>query len=288
MLFQSTLLAPKNKIYTQEADPGVSVSKAQILFVPHGGGPLPLLSDPAHQKLISFLKEIPSKLHQPDLILVISAHWEESNTVVFGTGEIPLLYDYYGFPEKAYQIQYPVPGSEEKALDLVSVLEGAGISSTFNQKRGYDHGVYVPLALMYPEANIPVIQISLMKSLDPRQHLELGAALSPLLEENILILGSGFSLHNMRAFDWQNPQSSDPLNDSFQDWLISVCTASSGKQDRDEQLSNWESAPNSRYCHPREEHLLPLHVCAGLAEDNAEKVFDDSILGKRSVSFLWR
>ena len=200
----------------------MSVSKAQILFVPHGGGPLPLLSDLAHKKLISFLKEIPSKLHQPDLILVISAHWEESSPVVFGTGEIPLLYDYYGFPEEAYQIQYPVPGSEEKALDLVSVLERAGISSAFNQKRGYDHGVYVPLALMYPEANIPVIQISLMKSLDPRQHLDLGAALSPLLEENILILGSGFSFHNMRAFDWQNPQSSDPLNDSFQDWLISA------------------------------------------------------------------
>ena len=137
----------------------MSVSKAQILFVPHGGGPLPLVSDPAHQKLISFLKEIPSKLHQPDLILVISAHWEESSPVVFGTGEIPLLYDYYGFPEEAYQIQYPVPGSEEKALDLLSVLEGAGILSAFNHNRGYDHGVYVPLALIYPEANIPVIQL---------------------------------------------------------------------------------------------------------------------------------
>ena len=94
MLFLSTLSTPKNEISTQEADPGVSVSKAQILFVPHGGGPLPLLSDPAHQKLISFLKEIPSKLHQPDLILVISAHWEESNPFIFGTGKIPLLYDY--------------------------------------------------------------------------------------------------------------------------------------------------------------------------------------------------
>ena len=93
MLFQSTLLTPKKKISTQEADPGVRVSKAQILFVPHGSGPLPLLSDPAHQKLISFLEEIPSKLHQPDLILVISAHWEESTPVVFGTGEITLLYD---------------------------------------------------------------------------------------------------------------------------------------------------------------------------------------------------
>ena len=92
----------------------MSVSKAQILFVPHGGGPLPLLSDPAHQKLISFLKEIPSKLHQPDLILVISAHWEESNPIVFGTGEIPLLYDYYGFPEKAYQIHTLFPDQKKK------------------------------------------------------------------------------------------------------------------------------------------------------------------------------
>ena len=120
-----------------------------------------------HQKLILFLKEIPSKLHQPDLILVISAHWEESNPVIFGTGKIPLLYDYYGFPEEAYQIQYPAPGSEEKALYMVSVHEREGISCALNQNRGYDHGVYVPLALMYHEANIPVIQISLMKSLDP-------------------------------------------------------------------------------------------------------------------------
>ena len=179
----------------------MSASKAQILYIPHGGGPLPLLSDPAHQKLISFLKEIPSTLNQPDLILVISAHWEESNPVIFGTGEIPLLYDYYGFPEEAYQIQYPAPGSEEKALDIVSVFERNGILSSLNHNRGYDHGVYVPLALMYPEANIPVIQISLLKSLDPRQHLGLGVALSPLLEENILILGSGFSFHNMKSFD---------------------------------------------------------------------------------------
>ena len=102
MLFLSTLSTPKNKIFTHIADSGVSVSKAQILFVPHGGGPLPLLSDSANQKLISFLMEIPSKLHQPDLILVISAHWEESTPVVFGTGKIPLLYDFYGFPEEVY------------------------------------------------------------------------------------------------------------------------------------------------------------------------------------------
>ena len=266
----------------------MSVSKAQVLYIPHGGGPLPLLSDPSHESIISFLRDIPSKLHRPDMILVISAHWEELHPVIFATGLKPLLYDYHGFPEEAYQIQYPAPGFEEKASEIGALLKHAGIPSSIDRDRGYDHGVFVPLALMYPNADIPVIQISLLRSLDPKQHIEFGQALSPLLDENILILGSGFSFHNMQAFNWRNTQSEDPVNDSFQNWLISVCTDESSKVERNKKLIDWESAPGARYCHPREEHLLPLHVCAGIAEGNAELVYNGTTLGKRSVGFLWR
>lgn len=266
----------------------MKLSKAQILYIPHGGGPLPLMSDPGHAKIIDFLRSIPAKIHQPDLILVISAHWEESQPVLFGTGGNPLLYDYYGFPDSAYQIQYPAPGAEKKITGIISTLEKAGFKGTMNRDRGYDHGVFVPLALMYPNADIPVIQISLLDSLDPKQHINLGKALSPLLRENVLVLGSGFSFHNMRAFSWGGDQSPDPQNEAFQDWLIDVCTGPHEKHVRDERLVNWEQAPGARYCHPREEHLLPLHVCQGMARGKAELVFDDHTLSKRAVGFLWR
>ena len=155
-------------------------------FVPPGG--VPLLSDPAHQKLISFLKEIPSKLHQPDLILVISAHWEESTRSI-GTGKF-LLYDYW-IPGGSLPDQYPVPGSEEKALDLVSVLEKQ-VFLVLSIKTGDTIMESMSHWLMYPEANIPVIGISLMKSLDQKQHLDLGAALSPYLKKTFSSWAPGF------------------------------------------------------------------------------------------------
>ena len=266
----------------------MSSKKAQILYIPHGGGPLPLMSDPGHEQIIKFLREIPEKLHRPELILVISAHWEATQPVLFGTGGNPLLYDYYGFPESAYQIQYPAPGAEEKSEEIISMLNESGYQASLDRDRGYDHGVFVPLALMYPEANIPTIQISMLNSLDPEDHLRLGQALSPLLEENVLILGSGFSFHNMRAFVWRNTPSKDDKNEAFQDWLIDVCTGSHDKEERNRLLSNWEQAPGARYCHPREEHLLPLHVCQGMADGSAELVFDDYTLGKRALGLLWK
>jgi aromatic ring-opening dioxygenase catalytic subunit (LigB family) len=222
------------------------------------------------------------------MILVISAHWEESGPVLFGTGGNSLLYDYYGFPQEAYEIQYPAPGAEDELKKIITLLERANFHSSMHKDRGYDHGVFVPLALMYPEANIPVIQLSLLKSLDPKQHIELGKALSPLLDENILILGSGFSFHNMNAFVWRNTQVADTQNESFQDWLIEVCTSDLEHHDRESLLIDWESAPGARYCHPREEHLLPLHVCVGMATTGAELVFDDYTLGKRAIGLLWK
>lgn len=140
---------------------------------------------------------------------------------------------------------------------------------------------------MYPQADIPCLQLSLLRGLNPSAHIALGKALRGLRNENILVIGSGFSFHNMMAFSWQGIGVPDPANDAFQNWLIEVCTGPLPQLEREQRLIDWEKAPSARYCHPREEHLLPLHVCLGMAEEPAKLIFDDQILGKRSVAFLW-
>lgn len=140
--------------------------------------------------------------------------------------------------------------------------------------------------MMYPEASIPTLQLSLIRGLNAESHLRLGEALRPLLNEKTLIIGSGFSFHNLNAFSWRAVGAPDPDNDAFQDWLISTMTREA-YQDTRAALRNWAQAPAARYCHPREEHLLPLLVCAALAQRPAEVLFDDRILGKRSLAFGW-
>jgi aromatic ring-opening dioxygenase catalytic subunit (LigB family) len=238
--------------------------------------------------MVDFLKALPSRLHKPETIVVISAHWEEHETTVLSSLNPPLLYDYYGFPPKSYAIAYPALGNPVLAKKIVSLLELAGIPAHVDEKRGFDHGVFVPLKLMYPQADIPVVQISLLHSLDSARHLALGKALTSLLDENILCIGSGFSFHNMGSFFWEGGQKKDRENDAFQDWLIETCTADLTQQEREQKLLHWDQAPFARYCHPREEHLLPLHVCSSLAKGPAKVIFDDYILGKRSLAFLWQ
>jgi len=140
---------------------------------------------------------------------------------------------------------------------------------------------------MYPQADIPSLQISLLSGLDAAKHVALGKALNEVMKENILVIGSGFSFHNLRAFSWQGSPESDPANEAFQDWLIEVVTRLPSQKEREQQMVAWDKAPFARYCHPREEHLLPLHVCLGMANKPAKLIFDDYILGKRAVAFLW-
>jgi 4,5-DOPA dioxygenase extradiol len=261
--------------------------KAQLVYLSHGGGPLPILGDPGHVAMVDFMKRLPNELRRPEAILVISAHWEERAATVQGGANPPMLYDYYGFPDEAYQVTYPAPGNIDLAARIVSQLKAAGISCDTDNERGFDHGLFIPLMMMYPHADIPALQISLVKGLDPKTHVELGKALSGLMTENILVVGSGFSFHNMRAFDWRASNTSDPRNDAFQEWLIEACTGSHTQLEREDSLIDWEAAPSARYCHPREEHLLPLHVCLGMAQAPAKVAFNDYIVGKRAVAFLW-
>ena len=262
--------------------------KAQIVYLSHGGGPLPILGDPSHASMVKFMQVLPSQLRKPEAIVVISAHWEE-NVATLQAAESPaMLYDYYGFPKEAYDITYPARGDVALAKRIGGILNAQGIASHLDAERGFDHGLFIPLKMMYPKADIPAFQISLLKNLDPEAHTEFGKALGGLLTENILVVGSGFSFHNLQAFRFRSGPIEDHRNDAFQDWLIDICVHTGEQTKREAQLRNWESAPSARYCHPREEHLLPLHVCVGMANAPARLVFNDYIAGKRAVAFLWQ
>jgi len=262
-------------------------NKGRIVYFSHGGGPLPIMGDASHRAMVDFMARLPSQIPKPDAILVISAHWEEDSATVLSAPQPPMLYDYYGFPKEAYDIEYSAPGNPEMAGKIINMLDRENIPARLDPKRGFDHGLFIPLKLMYPEHDIPALQLSLIRGLDPAAHIALGSALDELLRENLLVIGSGFSFHNMMEFFRNESDIADPQNDGFQDWLIEVCTGNLSQTEREQCLVAWQQAPHARYCHPREEHLLPLHVCLGMATKPAEKIFDDSILHKRAVAFLW-
>jgi 4,5-DOPA dioxygenase extradiol len=268
-------------------DQSSGARKARIVYLSHGGGPLPILGDPGHRAMIDFMKALPARIRRPEAILVVSAHWEEDCAVLTGADRPAMLYDYYGFPKEAYDVVYSAPGSPQLARRVAEILGEGGIRTRIDADRGFDHGLFIPLMMMYPDADIPCLQLSLLSSLDPRAHLELGKALRGLLDRDILVVGSGFSFHNLRAFDWSGKKMADARNDAFQDRLIDLCASELPREEREGALASWEESPNARYCHPREEHLLPLHVCVGMAGEAAQLAFDDYIMGKRSVAFLW-
>lgn len=261
--------------------------QAQIIYFSHGGGPLPILGDTSHKAMVNFMLQLPSRLRKPDAILVISAHWEESTATLLSAPTPPMFYDYYGFPDEAYEITYPAPGNPELANRIAGLLLKNNIPAQVDPQRGFDHGLFIPLKLMYPQADIPSLQLSLLRGLNPTEHISLGKALRELMVENILVIGSGFSFHNMSAFSWQGINTPDSANDAFQNWLIEGCTGPISQSERERRLIEWQKAPSARYCHPREEHLLPLHVCLGMADKPASTIFDDYILGKRGIAFLW-
>lgn len=265
------------------------MSKAtDVLFVSHGGGPMPLLGDPGHQDMVDRLTELAADLRKPSAILVISAHWEEAIPTITSGTTPSLIYDYYGFPSEAYKIEYPCPGEPVLAQRVAQALDHAGIQARLDDQRGLDHGAFVPLKLMYPEAKIPCIQLSLVDTLDASTHLAIGRALQALDYDNLLVLGSGFSFHNMRAFFAAQTPEIQARNLAFEDWLEQTCGDSSlSEPERAKRLADWEQAPHARFCHPREEHLLPLHVCYGLANKASDRHIAATILGKQSGMFYW-
>lgn len=260
-----------------------------VLFLPHGGGPLPLFGDEGHKHLTRFLSGLASQIGKPAAILIISAHWEEDQPVITSKAKPGLYYDYYNFPEETYNIDYPLAGSASLTQKVEKLLAGQGFDARLDDQRDFDHGVFVPLKLVYPDADIPCVQLSLVNTLDPQFHIQLGRALAPLRAENVLIIGSGLTFHNMGAFFAPGAADVDKGNNAFQDWLADVCTSKLlDEKAREQQLVSWSSRPFARYCHPREEHLMPLHVCYGAAGSAADLIFDDDILGKKTSGFLWQ
>lgn len=270
----------------------MSPSMSPVLYVPHGGGPMPLLGEPSHQGLVQFLQSIPQQLGTPRAILLISAHWEMAQPTLTSAARPALFYDYYGFPPESYSIQYPAPGAPLLAQRVQNLLQAAGFDAQLDATRGFDHGMFIPLKLMYPQANIPVVQLSLLSSLDPVRHIDMGKALASLRNDDVLIIGSGMSFHNMQAFYHTAQSEQGGWLRAFDQWLRETCCDPRLTwQEREQRLAHWQQAPHARYNHPREEHLLPLHVCLGAASGTstqAETVFHDTVLGKTVSAWLWR
>lgn len=261
-----------------------------VLFVPHGGGPMPLLGEASHRELSAFMQSVSKELPRPKAILVITAHWEEGVATLSSAPAPGMFYDYYGFPPESYKFKYSAAGNPELAQTIAGLLAVAGIQSQLDPERDFDHGTFVPLMLMYPQADIPVVQLSLLKNLNPAAHIALGKALAPLREQGVLILGSGMSFHNMQAFFSANPTTKG-RSEHFDNWLTeTLISAELSAAEKNTRLTAWKTAPEALFCHPREEHLLPLHVCFGAgsqASPAAAKVFSGFLFNTKISAFLW-
>ena len=257
------------------------------LMIPQGGGPCFFLEtrppmpanmwDGMGDHLRGLAAEVGTR---PKALLVISAHWEAAAPTVHEAGAHSLYFDYYNFPPHTYQLTYPAAGSPEVAARTRALLEEAGIKTAGEQERGLDHGVFIPLKLIYPDADIPVVQLSLQAGLSPARHLEIGRALSPLRDEGVLIIGSGMTFHNLS--EGPTPRTVAGA-DAFDRWLTEAVTADADT--RTSMLTDWAGAPGARLSHPREEHLLPMMVAAGAAgADPGRQIYSERLGGVLALS----
>ncbi|MGH8131394.1 MAG: DODA-type extradiol aromatic ring-opening family dioxygenase [Steroidobacteraceae bacterium] len=261
------------------------------LFVPHGAGPCffmdwnpPGTWDRMEAWLRSVVEVAGAK---PREILIVTGHWEEDAFTANAHGSPGMLYDYSGFPEHTYQLKWPAPGSPTLAARVRRLLAEAGLPAAEDRDRGFDHGVFIPMMLAFPDADVPVVQLSLRTGLDPAEHIAAGAALAPLRQDGVLIIGSGMSYHNMGKLmrSLRSGETDvDPDSERFDAWLAAAVALP--RAEREEKLARWAAAPGGQASHPREEHLLPLHVVAGAAaEDAGARVFQDRVLGSVQSAF---
>lgn len=238
------------------------MARLPTFFLSHGGGPWPYMTGPIRDRFTTLeasLKELVGSLKtRPSAILVISGHWEERDFGVMANPQPPMVYDYSGFPSELYRIRYPAPGHPALAQRTYELITDAGFPAHLDDRRGFDHGTYSVLAVTHPAADVPVIQVSMQSSYEPRLHLNLGQALAPLRDEGVLIVGSGGTYHN---FQPKNPRKESSRFDS---WLNETLIESNPTE-RALRLMDWEKAPAARDAHPREDHLVPLFVASGAA-----------------------
>lgn len=251
------------------------MSATPVLYLSHGAPPL--ADDPLWTRQLA---DWSAGLPRPKALLVVSAHWEEAPLTLGATTTVPLVYDFWGFPEHYYRVTYPAPGAPELAAKVRKLLNSPQTSVHDAPERGLDHGAYVPLVEMYPDADIPVLQIS-MPSLDPRVLFEVGRKLKPLRDEGVLIIGSGFFTHNLAGLRTTGGPAPD-WSTEFDQWGAETLRAA----DIDALLDFQRKAPSARLAHPRTEHFAPLFVSLGAGiDDTPETVIDGFWLGlaKRSI-----
>ena len=256
-------------------------------FISHGGGPWPYLPAlrAALHNLEASLVDIPRQIGgKPKAVLVLTGHWEASTFTVSSSARPTMMYDYSGFPAHTYEVVYPAPGSPQLAQRVAELTGAAGIDMMQDPVCGFDHGTFVPLVVMFPDANVPVVQVSLKLGYDPGQHWALGRALAPLRDEGVLILGSGLSYHNLRQF---GPEAAG-ASGTFDTWLQQTLVDST-VGDRQALLMNWGQAPAARQAHPQGDHLVPLMVALGAAQDeSAVRVYHDTALFGGVTASSWR
>jgi aromatic ring-opening dioxygenase catalytic subunit (LigB family) len=254
------------------------------LMIPHGGGPCFFMDDPAGTwtKMGAFLRGLSQSVGRPPkAALVISAHWESDRPAVLSAPVHHLFFDYYNFPPETYRLQYPAPGSADVAARTRALISAAGIEVAEEAERGLDHGVFIPFMLIYPQADVPIVQLSLKAGLDAATHEVLGRAIAPLRDEGVLIVGTGMTYHNLR--DLGSPRAAE-ASGAFDAWL-GEAVALSDPDERAARLAQWAEAPGGRQSHPREEHLLPLMVASGAAgTDAGRRTYAERLGGVATLS----
>jgi aromatic ring-opening dioxygenase catalytic subunit (LigB family) len=257
------------------------------IFIPHGGGPCFFMdwtwgpADTWH-KTQHFLEGLAATLPAPPkALLVVSGHWEEPAFTASAAADPKLIFDYTGFPEHTYRLTWPAQGDPDLAKRVAGMLGDAGLPKAQSATRGFDHGVFVPLKVAFPQPEIPVVTLSLAASLDPALHLAAGRALAPLRDEGVLIVGSGMSFHNLRGYF--GPETTERSR-AFDAWLTKA--VESPAAERDARLTAWREAPFAAFAHPREEHLIPLMVAAGAGGDApGKRVFTDEPMGAQISAY---
>jgi aromatic ring-opening dioxygenase catalytic subunit (LigB family) len=236
-----------------------------------------------YAKTAEEFSRLPQRLpSRPKAALVITGHWEADEFTVSTSAHPPMVYDYYGFPEHTYHLKYPAPGAPDLARNVKQLLGQAGFGCAEDGNMGFDHGTFVPLGLMYPEADMPIVLLSLKASYDPAEHIRVGQALGPLRDQGILIIGSGLTYHNMRGFG--RPESR-PVSYEFEAYLNDAVSQRDSER-RNAMLIDWQNAPSARLAHPREDHLMPLMVAAGAgSEDVGHRLFVDEVASVAMASY---
>jgi aromatic ring-opening dioxygenase catalytic subunit (LigB family) len=254
-------------------------------YLSHGGGPWPYMEDGMRRrfdKLEASLLAIRGEWGDAvRAVLVISGHWETPEFAVSSGAHPGMVFDYYGFPEYLYHIKYDAPGSPELAMRVRAMLEAGGFSCDSDPERGFDHGTFSLLKPIYPNGEIPIVQLSVKLDFDPHAHLSVGRLLAPLRDDGVVIIGSGSSFHNLGL---RGPAAIEPSR-RFDDWLQQALLKSSTSERR-ERVASWLLAPDARIAHPREDHLIPLMVALGAADEEPASLIyhQDDFLGGWALS----